>query len=186
MPSKALNKHLPVMLKEAGHLLDARKLASMHPAPAVALDTLDLAAVVFCVSAWQSYVEKLVNESVEVLKPPSPPMEKWPSLKAYVGGLLGRFNTPDSANVKRLFDSAFGLPDVTRSWAWKGTTPRLARDDLDQMMDERHKIVHGESPRPVIHNNYAWTLTAFVERLAKCTDDAVRNHLVTLGVSNPW
>jgi hypothetical protein len=54
-------------------------------------------------------------------------------------------------------------------------------------MDYRHEVAHGVNPRPVIHNRYSSQLPDFFRRLARCTDVAVRNHLVTtLGIVNPW
>ncbi len=51
----------------------------------------------------------------------------------------------------------------------------------------RHEIAHGVNPRPVIHNAYSNWLPRFMRRLARCTDDAVLNHLTTtLGLANPW
>jgi hypothetical protein len=54
-------------------------------------------------------------------------------------------------------------------------------------MDYRHQVAHGVNPRPVIHNTYSRLLPDFFQRLARCTDNAVRAHLVAaLGVPNPW
>jgi hypothetical protein len=126
-------------------------------------------------------------ECLLVLRPPAPPLDPWPALNAYVRGLLGRFNTPNSANVTTLINNCIGLVDVRLSWGWHRCTSAQAVQRLDDALTHRHEIAHGVNPRPTIHNTYSSTLPIFFRRLAGCTDTAVRNHLVaTLAVANPW
>ena len=100
MPSNAFSVHLGVLL------LDAEELSRIHarlrtggPGRQYGLASLNRAALVMSVSAWESYVEELMRESVQALGPPAPPLGAWPAWNAYVMGLLGRFNTPNQANV---------------------------------------------------------------------------------------
>jgi hypothetical protein len=54
-------------------------------------------------------------------------------------------------------------------------------------MELRHRIVHGVNPRPVVQNPYSRALPDFFRSLARCTDNAVRDYLVTaLGIADPW
>jgi len=79
------------------------------------------------VSAWESYVEELMRESVLALRPPGPALGLWPSLNANVMSLLGRFNTPNSENVERLIENCIGLPNIRASWRWQNCTTAQAR-----------------------------------------------------------
>jgi hypothetical protein len=175
-------------------LLDAEELDDSHtqlrtgnPGRQYGLASLNRAAVVMSVSAWESNVEELMRESVQALRPPALPLGTWPALNAYVTGLLGNFNTPNHVNVERLIRNCLGLADVHLFWTWQNCTSAQAVQRLTDAMTYRHQIAHGVNPRPTIHNYYSSQLPDFFRRLARCTDTAVRNHLVTVhGVVAPW
>jgi hypothetical protein len=140
-----------------------------------------------CVSAWEAYIEELVRESLNALRPAAPPLGVWPALNAAVRGQLGRFNTPNTDQVRMLISDALGLQDVHHSWTWRSCTSEQAVQRLGLATDLRHRIAHGVNPRAIIHNSYSKRLPEFFRRLGLCTDDAVRQHLVNvLGVPNPW
>src|SRR3954454_16126166 len=97
-------------------LRDATELDTIHtqlrtglPGRQYGLASLNRSAVVISVSAWESYVEELMRECLQVLRPPSGPTPPWTALNAYVLGLLGRFNTPSSANVPNLINNCISL-----------------------------------------------------------------------------
>jgi hypothetical protein len=143
--------------------------------------------VVSTVSAWESYVEELLRECLAALRPPAPPLGSWTALNAWIRGLLGRFHTPDSANVTHPVYQSIDLQNVHLAWTWRNCTSALAVRRLDDVLNYRHQIAHGVNPRPGISNAYSSSLPMFFRRLAACTDRAVRHHLVTgLGVANPW
>lgn len=188
MPSNAFSVHLSQLL------LDADELDNIHtqfstgsPGRQYGLASLNRAAVVMSVSAWESYIEELMRESVQALRPLVPPLGAWPALNGYVLGLLGRFNTPNQANVEQLIRNCLGLPEVHLSWSWRNCTSTHAVQKLTDAMAYRHQIAHGVNPRPIIHKHYSSPLPNFFRRLARWTDDSVRNHLVDVhGVAVPW
>jgi hypothetical protein len=129
----------------------------------------------------------LLRECLAALRPAAPPLDPWPALNAWISGLIGRFHTPDAANVTRLIDQSLSLANVHLAWTWPSCTSAQAVRRLDDALNYRHQIAHGVHPRPGITNTYATSLSRFVRRLAACTDRAVRHHLVTvLGIANPW
>src|SRR6266496_2927880 len=87
---------------------------------------LNRAAVVLCISAWEAYIEELVRESLNVLRPAAPPLGVWPALNASVRGQLGRFHTPNMENVRMLLSDAIGLPNIQQSWTWQNCTSAQA------------------------------------------------------------
>ena len=188
MPSNAFTGHLEPLLGDAGELLTAHAaLRTGRPGRQYGLASLNRATVVICVSAWEAYVEELVREALEAIRPPSPPMGTWPALNATARGAIGRFNTPNTDQVRMLVSDALGLPDVQNHWSWFNCNPVQARARLQEAMDYRHAVAHGVNPRPPIHNGYAAQLPDFFRRLAECTDHAMRTHLVTtLGVADSW
>jgi hypothetical protein len=188
VPSNALSVHLDQLLRDATEL-DAihTQLRTGLPGRQYGLASLNRAAVVISVSAWESYVEELMRESLEALRPAAPPPGNWPALSAFILGELGRFNTPNAQNVANLINRCLGLPNVRASWVWRNCTAAQAENHLNRALALRHEIAHGVNPRPVIYYAYSNWLPGFIRRLARCTDDAVRNHLTaTHGLANPW
>jgi hypothetical protein len=148
---------------------------------------LNWAAVVVCISAWEAYIEELVREALIALRPPIPPLGLWPALNATVRGQLGRFNTPNMENVRLLISDAIGLDNIHHHWTWQNCTSAQAVQRLAVAMDLRHQIAHGVNPRPLVHNSYSSPLPEFFRKLGRCTDRAVRHHLVNFhGIPNPW
>jgi hypothetical protein len=139
------------------------------------------------VSAWEAYIEELVRESLIALRPPAPPLGVWPALNATVRGQLGRFNTPNTENIRLLISDAIGLPEIQTTWRWQNCTSDQAAQRLADAMTLRHQIAHGVNPRPVVPTTYSASLPMFFRRLARCTDRAVRDHFVNVhGIAYPW
>lgn len=163
------------------------QLRTGNPGRQFGLASLNRATVVISISAWESYIEELMLESLQALRPLAPPMDPWPALNAFIRGEVGRFNTPDSGKVANLINRCLGLPDVRLAWGWRNCTSSQAVLLLDRALVHRHEIAHGVNPRPVIHNAYSSWLPGFILRLARCTDSAVRRHLISMnGLVNPW
>jgi hypothetical protein len=142
---------------------------------------------VTCASAWEAYIEELVRESLNVLRPAAPPLGAWPVINAFVRGQLGRFNNPNTENIRMLISDALGLPEIQTSWAWQNCTSIQAVQRLTDAMTLRHQIAHGVNPRPVVATFYSRQLPDFFRRLGRCTDRAVRDHFANvLGIANPW
>lgn len=188
MPSNAYTGHLLPLLRDAEDLDDGyAELRVSTPGRARSLSALNRAAVVICVSAWEAYVEELVRESLEALRPVGPAMGAWPALNATARAAVGRFNTPNTDQVRILISDTIGLPDIQNAWTWFNCTSSQAQARLREAMDIRHAVAHGVNPRPPISNQYSSLLPDFFRRLGRCTDAAVRGHLVNaLGVANPW
>ena len=109
MPSNALSVHLDQLLTDATELDTIHtQLRTGLPGRQYGLASLNRAAVVISVSAWESYVEELMRESLEALRPAAPPLGNWPALSAFILGELGRFNTPNAQNVANLINRCLG------------------------------------------------------------------------------
>jgi len=188
MSSRAYTEYLEVLLADAKELDEAhKKLRTKARGRQWGLGALNRASVVMCVSAWESYLEEVLRESLEGIRPVAAPVGPWAALKAGSDGAIGRFNTPNAENTRKLFASCLGIADITNSWRWRHCDPVTARRKLNEAMTKRHEIAHGVNPRPIIHNNYSEWLPGFFRNLGRCTDRAVRGHLVAvLGVAPPW
>jgi HEPN superfamily RiboL-PSP-like protein len=186
MPSNAWASHLEGLLADPEDLIRLCRLVLDEAGGRPKIGSASRATVVLCVSAWEAYIEELVRESLEVLRPPTPPLGLWPALNATIRGQLGRFHTPNAENVRTLLSDALGLSNIQHSWRWRSCTPEQAVQRLTAVMEQRHEIAHGVNPRPAVVFDYSSRLPLFFRRLARCTD-AVRGHLVTVhGITHPW
>jgi hypothetical protein len=188
VPSNAFSAHLVSLLRDAVQMVGAsRQLPVGIPDRRLRAAALNRAVVVACASAWEAYIEELVRESLNVLRPVAPPLGLWPALNATVRGQLGRFNNPSMEHIRVLISDALGLQDVQLVWAWQNCTSAQAVQRLSDAMALRHQIAHGVKPRPVVDTFYSSRLPDFFLRLGRCTDRAVRDHFVNvLGIANPW
>src|ERR1700732_3834642 len=109
MASKAYSAHLQILLGDAEELDAAhRKLRTRKRGRQWGLGALNRAVVITCVSSWEAYIEKLIIESLELLRPAAPPLGLWPALNASVRSDIGRFNNPNAENTRRLFADSLG------------------------------------------------------------------------------
>ncbi len=188
MPSVAYTDPLLPLLADADHIDDARAQLPAHlpdrPARAAALNR---AAVIRCVSAWEAYIEELVRQALDLLRPATPPLGSWPALNASIRGQLGRFNAPNTDNVRILISDVIGLQNIHHFWSWQNCSSAQAVHRLMVAMDLRNQMAHGVNSRPKVVTFYASHLPDFFRRLSRCTDNAVRGYFgTTLGNPNPW
>ncbi len=189
MPSGAFNQHLVALLKDARELLNAHtQLRTGRAGRQWGLGALNRAVVVMCVSAWEAYVEEVLVEAIDAIRPaPGAAPGSWPVLNASARSLIGRFNNPNVDNVRMLISDSIGLPDIAIWWSWRNCTIEQARERLAEALRFRHQIAHGVNPRPIIHSPYATMLVSFFQRIGSRTDAGIRDFLVnTLGISSPW
>ena len=188
MTSLAYDNFLQPLLNDAVEIEAAHgRLRTGNRGRQHGLGALNRAAVVMCLSAWEAYVEELVKESVSTFRPANPANTTWQSINASARSQIGRFNTPNADNVKRLIADTIGLEDITLAWQWQNTSPAQAIARLTEAITFRHQIAHGVNPRPIIHNQYASRLPGLFRSLGKATDGGVRAYLVDeLHVPSPW
>ncbi len=180
MPSNAYTNHLTVLLSDVRELQTAHsQLRTGAVGRQWGLGALSRAAVVLAVSSWEAYLEEVVRECLEAIRPGVPPLGIWPALNASIRGDLGRFNTPNAENTRKLFLDSFGIPNITGEWHWRNCTQEQACIALNDALTKRHHIAHGVNPRPTIHNAYAKWLPGFIGRLAQHTDAGLQQHFQT-------
>jgi hypothetical protein len=189
MPSGAYANRLEVVLADADEINAAHgNLRTGNAGRQYGLGALNRAVVVMCVSSWESYVEEVVRECLNLLRPPAPPLGLWPAHNATVRNQIGRFNNPNVQQTQMLIQDCIGLVNITTSWSWQRTTPQRARERLEEAIGYRHQIAHGVTPRPVIHNQrYASRLPAFFRKLGAKTDAGLTAYLGSdYGIVTGW
>jgi hypothetical protein len=140
--------------------------------------TLNRAAVVLCVAAWQAYVADTVKAILEDLAIPvgQPGHAEYLVLKGLVSGSLGRFNTPNAYNSRAMLNSV-GF-DARPSWSFSLTGPNrtysAARVDteVDEWLAVRHAIAHGSGlpNKPVLTGSTQAGATIRKRDTERCID----------------
>lgn len=113
-------------------------------------DALHRVAIVVCVAAWQAYIDAIIREGLTATKPlagsPRHVLTYHRLVENQAKTDLGRFNTPNGENVRRLILEALGF-DVHNAWAWNAPRRRWTSQDTKTRMDEwlkiRHSVAHG-------------------------------------------
>ncbi len=140
MPSNALSVHLNQLLGDATELDTIHsQLRTGLPGRQFGLASLNRAAVVISVSAWESYVEELMRESLQALRPAAPPLGHWPSLNAFILGELGRFNTPNAQNVANLTSDKLCRSDTPTRATARGARNRQRAPPKWLMSDSQRR-----------------------------------------------
>jgi len=172
---------------------------------------LHRAGVVLTVAAWQAYVEKVIEEALDLIRDeindPNAATPQW-AVHAYqlrrsaILNAVKKFNTPNDVNVRDLFQESFDFSPWP-SWAWN-VGPRQwnaveTRNRTNTWVLVRHSIAHGFSlPANVQwlqddNENARLTLGLLQECkkhfvfLATKTDNSFAAHLTAAhGIANPW
>jgi len=169
-------------------------------------EALHRSGVVLTVAAWESYVQSVIEEAIDLVRPPdNAPFWSRSTFIAHENSVrtdLGRFHTPNKDNVQRIMRTAVGFEPVSH-WEWR-VGPRQwdsaeMSNRLNAWLDIRHTIAHGaELPTEIdwIKNTSGTpriTLTLlrecrrFFEHLVEQTDKALADHISNaLGVPVPW
>ena len=189
MPSNAYNDRLETVLADADEINTGHgTLRTGNPGRQFGLGALNRAVVVMCVSAWEAYVEEVVKECLGILRPAAPPLGVWPAHNASVRSQVGRFHNPNVQLTQTLIRDCIGIDDITQYWSWHRSSPERVRERLDEAIKFRHRVAHGETPRPIIHNQqYAGRLPDFFRRLGKKTDAGITSYLHDeFGIDTGW
>ncbi|XXX73039.1 hypothetical protein WMF30_35855 [Sorangium sp. So ce134] len=133
-------------------------------------------------------MENVVLEVVDAMRPLTvAPGDPRSALSAFSRAETRRFNTPNPANIDWLVEKTVGLAGLSSHWHWQSCTVQQARDNLEYLIKLRHEAAHGVVPRPVVQNKMAEWAPLFVARVARCTDEAIKQYAGTaLGLVLPW
>jgi hypothetical protein len=84
--------------------------------------------------------------------------------------LTGRWNTPKSEPIKELFRKALGIPDITASWHWQGSSLKTTKENIDKWVTLRGEIAHRAKAPRAVKKKYGTKFFAYVTRLADKID----------------
>jgi hypothetical protein len=104
-------------------------------------EALKRSALIMALTVWETYVEDRFNELVDsyLMGVKGSPVYQYINDK--VTNDLKSFHTPNSRNIKRLFEPLLGR-DVTLDWSWENFDPERAREKLNEYISLRGDVVH--------------------------------------------
>ncbi|NRT87282.1 HEPN domain-containing protein [Clostridium beijerinckii] len=90
--------------------------------------------IIHLVSHWQAFIEQLVEYGFSkiLIKSDESICEKE----------IKRFNTPNLANVDKIFENVLGIKSISNNYQWDDMTRNKAAQILDEVLKLRHRIAH--------------------------------------------
>ncbi|RYE07394.1 MAG: hypothetical protein EOP22_18020 [Hyphomicrobiales bacterium] len=171
-------------------------------------DALHRAGVVLIVAAWQSYVERVLGEALDIIGDnvtaagaPLWGRQMYVLRRKQIDASIKKFNTPKDDNVRDLFLESLGF-NPWPHWGWvagtRNWTSETTRTRTNDWVNVRHAIAHGfEFPnKDFLRGRYNLAPHLTLQLLKDCkkhfiylvdkTDAAFGAHLVAeLGFA-PW
>lgn len=205
MPSNAIN-HFKVLMDNVDQLVEIHGRLQAGKGRRHRQDSLHRAGVVMSVAAWEAFTEAIVQEAADAIAPgPGAPLHAVAMhqyIKIASKQAARKINTPNSQNVRRLFQDALDY-DPWRDWSWSSPrrqwTSKEVRDRLDEWLRIRHCVAHGASlpgdipwlkhnggvPRLVLYD--LKDCRQFFAEIAAQTDRGVSRHIAgAYKITPPW
>lgn len=104
-------------------------------------EALKRSALIMALTVWETYVEDIFTELVDsyLLGLKGSPVYQYIDKKVHND--LKTFNTPNSQNIKKLFEPILN-EDVTEAWSWDNFDPKRVRQTLNKYISLRGDVVH--------------------------------------------
>jgi RiboL-PSP-HEPN len=136
--SKA-RERFDVSIQDAEDLLQHFDSQPKPPPPNA--EVLKRAGLVMAFTAWETYVEDLIEEVVMGRNPPADAGHAERFMLTRLQEELKRLHNPTSDKTRKLFLDYAGI-DVTKHWKWSNYEPSSVKKKLDELLGIRGDIVH--------------------------------------------
>jgi len=98
-----------------------------------------------------------------------------------------RLNTPKTANINELFESAIGLSNISAKWKWSNKLPPdKAGQKLDRFVELRGEIAHRGKAKTSVTKAQVVAYREFIEYAAGKTGGAVHVHVKKITGHSMW
>ncbi|HLD08722.1 MAG TPA: HEPN domain-containing protein [Methylophilaceae bacterium] len=143
------------------------------------LEVLKRSGLIIALTAWETYVEDRIEESVAELlaKISESAVNKFILTK--LKDELKRFHTPNSDKTRKLFLDYLDI-DIHKSWSWNPLSPKDVKNKLDDLVSKRGEAAHrakSESSGPkkpdLIKIDELRKSIGFLKNLVEVTDKAL-------------
>ena len=127
-------------IKDAEELLAHFNAINSHPPPPNA-EVLKRAGLIMACTAWETYVEDRVQESVRQRLGKGNDSFQNQFLLRHLQTTLKQFHNPSAEKTCKLFADFLGV-DVSTGWQWNNYDSARARLELDALIKKRGEAVH--------------------------------------------
>ncbi len=140
------------LLTDSRNLIEIHRALNRDPGLRVREMSLNRAVVVLTVAAWQSYVQDLLAELLELFAIPAGEHGRalYVAINADARRAMHDFATPNAENTRNLLMRT-GF-DPWPHWQWQAGPLRIstarARERMNQWLAVRHAIAHGHDDLP--------------------------------------
>ncbi|MDR6291371.1 hypothetical protein E9232_003897 [Inquilinus ginsengisoli] len=90
---------------------------------------------------------------------------------------ISSLNTPNHANVKKLYSSVIGVPNCSEFWNYGRWSSERYIEKLEELMNMRHRIAHGSIGKDTVGKTFAKNAISLIEFISEKTDRSVKNHV---------
>jgi hypothetical protein len=104
-------------------------------------EVLKRAGLIMALTAWETYVEDLIEEVVVGGNKHTEAGHAWGFMQSRLQEELKRFHNPTAEKTRKMFLDYVGV-DVTKHWKWSNYEPATAKKRLDELLGIRGDIVH--------------------------------------------
>jgi len=144
-------------------------------------EVLKRAGLVMALTAWETYVEDLVQEVVSARLEQSKDEHLTQLVRGRLESDLRRFHNPNSDKTRQLLIDYLNI-DVTPFWKWGGYEPDSAMAKLNELIAVRGDAVHRSKPLPagsparhLVKRDDLDKAITFLKHLVDATERAVSN-----------
>jgi hypothetical protein len=144
------------------------------------------------------FSKKVLVESARPLRQSQDEREVWrlagdgwkAVLKQHKTSLFSRYtgnlNTPRADLIDALYESLLGINAVSSQWHWHSMTASQAKTKLSRLIEIRGSIAHRVASSSKVLKKDVRDYAAFINRIAVCTSNAVRMHVLKKTNKEPW
>jgi hypothetical protein len=108
------------------------------------------------------------------------------NLKEVLAKTTGTLNTPKTEQVDALFAKTVGVPRLSDSWHWKGSSSTRATKLLDELVVLRGSIAHRVQATTDVKKANVLDSANLIKRLAAASSNAIRDYINQRIGSPPW
>lgn len=139
-------------MADSNNLIEIHKDLNQGPGRRIREVSINRAVVVLTVAAWQAFVQDLILEVVDEVEVERgmDGYERYRLMKIDAKRGAHFFSTPNAENTRNLLMTV-GF-DPWRYWSWtegpRSVNATLARERMNQWLQVRHAIAHGDDELP--------------------------------------
>jgi RiboL-PSP-HEPN len=165
-------------IQEAESILGFYNQLNQNKLNSKELEVLKRAGLIIALTAWETYVEDRIEESVSKLLVGLSRAQVGKFMTSRLDEELKRFHNPNSEKTKKLFSDYLGI-DIFNHWDWNNFDLGKIKKTLDELVSKRGEAAHrakiqaiGNEPDLIKIEELRKSIV-FLRKLVEITDKAL-------------